>query len=100
MIRRAPLDPPRRLAKLAERAVRSAEQLVEPDQRLFSLGARLHRRPLFGELGFLPGFGRQRPDFAGGMLQPIAIPLRRLRRRPRFGQFGRQPRNLGPGVAD
>ena len=41
MVGRAALDPPRRLAQLGERAVRSAEQLVEAGQRF----ARLERRP-------------------------------------------------------
>ena len=62
MIGRAALDPPRRQPQLRQRAVRAAEQFVEPGQRLAGLDAGLHRRPLLGQPGLLARLGRQRLD--------------------------------------
>ena len=82
----AALDPPRRLAEQRQRALRPAEQLVEPGQRFARLEPGLHRRALFGEAGFLALLGRQRFDLAAGMFEIVTVAFGR-------GRFGA---GLGP----
>ena len=99
MIGGAALDPPRRLAKLGERAFRSAEQLVEAGQRFAGLEPRLHRRALLGEARLLAFLGRQRLDLGAGMFEPLAVALGGRSLGARFEQLGLDPGHLGPGRA-
>ena len=80
VISRSALDLACGLAKLGERAFRSAEQLVQPGQQFTGLEARLHRRALLGEPRLLAFFGRERLDFAGSMFEPFTVAL--CRRQP------------------
>ena len=96
MVGRAALDPPRRLAKLRERAVRPAEQLVEAGQRFAGLEPGLHRRALLGEAGLLAFLGRQRLDLAAGMVEPFAVALGGGGFGARLGQLGLDPRRPRP----
>ena len=101
MFGRAALDPPRRLPKLGQRAVRTAEQLVEPGQRFPGLEPGLHRRPLLGEARLLALFGRKGLDFAAGMVEPIAVALGRRPASARARiKLALDPRDLGPGGLD
>ena len=101
MIGGAALDPPRRLAQLRQRAVRSAEQFVEAGQRFAGLEAGLHRRALLGEPRLLALLGRQRLDLRRRMRRAIRgrARRRRLRRAPRSSSASIRV-DLGPGALD
>ena len=62
MVGRAALDPPRRLAQLRERAVRPAEQFVEPVSDSPALSPACIAGALLGQRGLLARLGRERLD--------------------------------------
>ena len=96
MVRGSALDAPRRLTEKRERALASAEKLVESGQRFARLEPCLHRRPLSGKPGFLAFLGCKRLDFSACMSEPFALALGGRMLRPSLHELGLGPHDFGP----
>ena len=76
MLGGAALDPPGSQAELRKRAVRPAEQFVEPGQAFAGLEAGLHRGALLGQPCLLAGLRAQSASIsASGMGKIVAVAL-------------------------
>ena len=96
MFGREPVEPARRLAQLRQAAVRPLNQSRRIFQLVGEARAFLHRRARFGELGFLPRFGRGRLQLGDRMVQPFAVARGILKISARLGQriFGSTPAGM------